>query len=313
VSILITNYNGRRLLEANLPPLLEALEAVAFETEVLVVDDCSTDGSPEFLAQRFPQVICHVMAQNMGQNEALNEGLSRARYPLVYLMNNDIVAREGFLEPLVEHFSDPDIFAVGSKALDPDGRSIFSRMGVGFGLGRIRILRNTDGGAQREASLTLFASAGHGLFDKQKLLDLGGFDRLFRPIYMEELDVCWLAWASGWKVLYEPASVIIHDHQSTMRSLWRRGVIERTLRRNEWLFNWKNIHDPALSLAHAMFLPLLLVAAPFTGRVNLTLSFFQALGRLGALRESRRKAKALRSLSERQIISSIMETQKESF
>lgn len=304
---MITNYNGRRLLEANLPPLLDALEAVDFETEVLVVDDASGDGSPEFLAERFPQVTCHVMPRNMGQNEALNEGLARARLGLVYLMNNDIVAREGFLEPLVEHISDPDVFAVGSKALDPEGRSIFSRMGADFGLGRIKILRNTDGGGQREASPTLFASAGHGLFDKKKLLELGGFDRLFRPIYMEELDVCWLAWARGWKVLYEPASVIIHDHQSTMKSLWRQGVIERTLRRNEWLFNWKNIHDPMLFLAHVFFVPLLLVAAPFAGRVNLSLSFFQALGRLGALRESRLRAKADRKLSERQIIGRVME------
>ena len=274
VSVVIPSFNGRRLLEANLPPLLAALEASPFPTELVVVDDGSTDGTPAFLAEKYPHVTCLARTDNVGFGRAVNAGLAQARYSLVYLLNNDIVVRKEFLEPLVAHFVDTDVFAVCSKALDPKGRTIFSRMGIAFEQGRLKLQRNDDGGTLHAAAPTLLASGGHGLYDKAKLLAFGGFDILYHPFYIEDVDRCWQAWAAGWRVVYELASVIVHDHQSTIGSIWSRGLIERTHRRNEWLFTWKHLNDWGLWLQHVLFVPLLLLAAPFAGRINLTLSFF---------------------------------------
>ena len=308
VSIIIPSFNGRLLLEANLPPLLEALETSPLPTEVVVVDDGSSDDTPAFLSEKYPEVTCLALPTNVGFGQAVNRGLAQARHPLVYLLNNDIIVRKGFLEPLVAHFADPEVFAVCSKALHPDGRPMFSRMGMAFEQGRLKLQRNDDGGTLEKAAPTLFASGGHGLFDKAKLLSFGGFDALFHPFYMEDVDRGWQAWAAGWKVVYEPASVVIHDHQSTIGSRWSRGTIERIHRRNEWLFNWKHLNDKGLWLGHVLFVPLLLVLAPLTGRINLTLSFFQALSHLGALRQARREVRSTRQLSEREVIRRIKAT-----
>lgn len=308
VSVIIPSYNGRGLLESNLPALVEALASSSIETEVIVVDDGSNDDTPELLAGKYPQVACLALAENVGFGRAVMEGIARARYRLAYLMNNDIVATGGFLEPLVAHFDDPEVFAVGSQALNPNGRSIFSRMGIAFEQGRLKIRRNDDSGALTEPAPTLFASAGHGMFDKDKLLTLGGFDSLYYPFYMEDADLCWRAWAAGWRVVYEPSSVVIHDHQSTIGVMWSRGAVERIHRRNEWLFNWKNLSDRGFFLRHLLAVPVLVFLGPLTGRTNLTLSFFQALGRLGPLKESRRRARASRRLSEREIIDRVMES-----
>ena len=293
VSVVIPSFNGRRLLEANLPPLLESLEASPFPTELVVVDDGSTDGTPAFLAETYPQVVCVALPANVGSLGAKNECLAHARYPYVCMLDNDIVVPKGFLEPLAAHFADPEVFAVCSKALDPAGRPF-------------KLRRNDDRGTLSTAAPTVFALGGQSLFDKAKLLSFGGFDVLYEPAYMEDVDSSWQAWAAGWRVVYEPASVIVHDHLSTMGKIWSRGIRERLHRRSEWLFTWKHLNDWGLWLQHVLFVPLLLLAAPFTGRLNLTLSFFQALGHLGAVREARRQARATRHLSEREIIRRVM-------
>lgn len=306
VSVVIPSFNGRRLLEANLPPLLAALEASPFPTELVVVDDGSTDGTPAFLAETFPQVVCVALPANVGVIGAKNEGLAHARYPYVCILDNDIVVPKGFLEPLAAHFADPEVFAVCSKALDPAGRPIASRMGIAFEQGRLKLQRNDDRGTLSTAAPTVFALGGQSLFDKAKLLSFGGFDVLYEPSYMFGVDSSWQAWAAGWRVVYEPASVIVHDHLSTMGNIWSRGIRERLHRRSEWLFTWKHLNDRGLWLQHVLFVPLLLLAAPFAGRINLTLSFFQALAHLGAVREARRRAQATRRLSEQEIIRRVM-------
>ena len=306
VSVVIPSFNGRRLLEANLPPLLAALEASPFPTELVVVDDGSTDGTPAFLAEKYPHVTCLARTDNVGFGRAVNAGLAQARYSLVYLLNNDIVVRKEFLEPLVAHFVDTDVFAVCPKALDPAGRPIHTRMGIAFEQGRLKLQRNDDRGTLSTAAPTMFALEGASLFDKAKLLSFGGFDVLYEPAYMEDVDSSWQAWAAGWRVVYEPASVIVHDHLSTMGNIWSRGIRERLHRRSEWLFTWKHLNDRGLWLQHVLFVPLLLLAAPFAGRINLTLSFFQALAHLGAVREARRRAQATRRLSEQEIIRRVM-------
>jgi glycosyltransferase involved in cell wall biosynthesis len=105
LTVIVPSYNGRHLLEVNLPPLLEAFKVTSFPTEVVIVDDCSTDGITAFKAERHPQVVCFTLPFNVGCVEAKNAGLARARYPLVYILDNDITVMKGFLEPLVAHFT----------------------------------------------------------------------------------------------------------------------------------------------------------------------------------------------------------------
>ena len=69
-----------------------------------------------------------------------------------------------------------------------------------------------------------------------------------------------------------------------------------------------HLSDKGMWLMQALFVPLLILAAPVTGRINLTLSFFQALAHIGTLRQARQEARATRRLSEREVMDRIMAT-----
>src|SRR5262249_1723097 len=88
-SIVIPNWNGRDLLEKYLPSILAAAEQVP-GTEVIVVDDASTDGSPQLVLERFPQVRLIAMDENLGFGGGSNRGFEHARNDIVVLLNSDM-------------------------------------------------------------------------------------------------------------------------------------------------------------------------------------------------------------------------------
>ena len=61
-----------------------------------------------------------------------------------------------------------------------------------------------------------YGGGGSCAFDRSKFLELGGFDELLAPFYLEDTDLGYLAWKRGWKVLYQPASVVYHEHRGTI-------------------------------------------------------------------------------------------------
>src|SRR5581483_11255699 len=73
--------------------------------------------------------------------------------------------------------------------------------------------------------------------------ELGGFDELLAPFYLEDTDLGYLAWKRGWKVLYQPRSVVWHEHRGTIGKRFRDEQIQAVLKKNYLLFCWKNIHQ----------------------------------------------------------------------
>ena len=65
-------------------------------------------------------------------------------------------------------------------------------------------------------SIRVFTGGGSSAFDRRKFLELGGFDHLYRPFYYEDTDLGFMAWKRGWKVLYEPGSIVFHEHRGTI-------------------------------------------------------------------------------------------------
>jgi glycosyltransferase involved in cell wall biosynthesis len=84
-------------------------------------------------------------------------------------------------------------------------------------------------------------------------LELGGFDELLKPFYLEDTDLGYMAWKRGWKVLYQPASVVYHEHRGTIGKRFSQGYIESVLKKNFILFAWKNIHDWRMLCSHFFF------------------------------------------------------------
>ena len=150
--------------------------------------------------------------------------------------------------------------------------------------------------------LVPFVPTSHAAYSRQKLLSLGGFDDLYRPIYWEDVDLCYRAWQRGWRVIVEPSSVADHALQGTTRRIYSPLAIQSIYWKNRFLFIWKNIRDKTFIMEHLACLPFLLLGLPAVRGRAVLKGFAGALGQLGeALRKRRREAgEAL--VSDRQIL-----------
>jgi GT2 family glycosyltransferase len=137
-------------------------------------------------------------------------------------------------------------------------------------------------------STCFFALGGQAVFSRSKYLEIGGFDELFWPLYHEDIDLSYRAWRRGWRVLYEPRSVIHHLGAQTSSKEYKSDEIRTVVTQNMFLFQWKNIDDPAMRAAHWAWLPLRLARAAVMGDVP----FLQGFGRAWARRKYAALARA---------------------
>lgn len=300
VSVVIPAYNSRELLAANLPALLEATRGRT-GVEAIIVDDGSMDGTSEFLASRFPEVRLIALASNQGAARARNAGVAAATGDLLYFLDSDARVRAGFLDPVLEGFSDPSVFAVGSREVSPEtgGKLIVPIPFFRFGLfGHRYVTRDVAG----RSFPVPFVPTSHAAFSREKLLALGGFDHLFRPLYWEDVDLCYRAWRRRWRVIIEPASVVEHALQGTTRRIYSRVAIQTIYWKNRFLFIWKNIRDGALVAEHLACLPLLLAGLPLVKGRAVLRGFAGALGQLGEALGKRRADAGGPAVTDREIL-----------
>ncbi len=250
-SVVIPNWNGRDLLEKYLPPLVRAMAGHP-DNEILVVDNGSTDGSAAFVREHFPQVRVLALPENLGFGGGSNAGIRAAKNDIVVLLNSDMRVAEDFLQPLLEGFRDPQVFAVSCQIFFSDPQKRREETGLTQGWwenGMLRVRHREDGRVDRLFPC-FYGGGGSCAFDRRKFLELGGFDELLRPFYLEDTDLGYRAWKRGWKVLYQPASHVWHEHRGTIGRTFSRGYIENVIRRNFVLFAWKNIHEPGRLAGH---------------------------------------------------------------
>jgi GT2 family glycosyltransferase len=296
-SIVIPTWNGRHHLEANLPSVLAAVEGNPGH-EVIVVDNGSDDGTVEFLEKRFPSVRVLAFSTNLGFGGGSNAGVREARNDVVVLLNDDMRVEPDFLEPLLEGFSDPRVFAVTAQIFFSDPAKRREETGLAHGLwlnGRLHLRHLIDEQVDRLFP-TFYAGGGSTAYDRRKFLELGGFDPLLEPFYYEDTDVSYMAWKRGWVVLYQPHSVVYHEHRGTIGKTFSAGYIQAIVERNQLLFLWKNIHGKGRLASNLFWLyvgfwiRLLTGPSPLRPGVRSTL---RALAHLGHLLRARRLAHKL--------------------
>jgi len=259
VSVVIPSWNGRAHLEANLASVVAALAGNPHH-EILVVDNASGDGTADYVAREFPEVRVLTQKRNLGFGAGSNAGFQAARNDVVVLLNNDMRVEAGFLEPLLEGFREPNVFAVTSQIFFSDPNKRREETGLASGRwenGRLHLAHRVDEEID-ELFPTFYAGGGSSAYDRAKFLELGGFDELFAPFYVEDVDLSYLAWKRGWKILYQPLSVVYHEHRGTIGKKFSSSYIERTVHKNNLLFAWKDIHAPGMLAAHFCWLYLTL-------------------------------------------------------
>jgi GT2 family glycosyltransferase len=214
-SVVVPNLNGAHLLE----PCLEALaRQTRAPTEVIVVDNGSTDDSVGLVRRRFPAVRLLTFPENRGFAAAMNAGIAEATAGLVAFLNNDAVPESAWLEELagcVERH--PAAAAATSKLLlaDEPGRLD----GAGDGLTRsflpyARGHGQPDDGRFADEIEVFGASGAAALWRGPVLRELGGFDERFFAYY-EDVDLSFRARLRGYEIWYAPSAVVRHARGGT--------------------------------------------------------------------------------------------------
>jgi GT2 family glycosyltransferase len=253
VTIQILNWDGKHLLQEFLPGVVQA----AGNHRVVVVDNGSRDGSVEFVKETFPAVDVVHLDHNYGFAIGNNLGIDRTDTDVVVLLNNDMAVEPGFLDPLLAPLSDPSVFAVAARVMVPDPAKAHHETGKTCG----RFERGMfylwhapvePGGGNQPV---FWAGGGACALDRRKFRELGGFDRLYHPFYVEDADLSYQAWKRGWKSLLAPESLAVHRHRGTSGPRFGHVFVDNTTRRNLFLLVWKNLTDLKMLLEHCLQLP----------------------------------------------------------
>jgi O-antigen biosynthesis protein len=259
-TIQILNWDGMDLLAQNLPSVVAAAREAGGGHHVVVVDNGSTDGSVAFVRKHFPEVEIVELDRNYGFVEGNDRGINRAETDVVVLLNNDMTVDRHFLAPLLEGFIDDSVFAVTSQIFFEDS----SRHRAETGKTRGRFERgfftvwhaDVDDSDQLRPVIPVFwAGGGSCAIDKAKYLEVGGLDDLYHPFYVEDTDLSYQAWKRGWKCLLAPSSRVVHKHRATSSRKFSTEFVDNTIRRNLYLFIWKNVTDRSMLLEHILNLP----------------------------------------------------------
>lgn len=183
------------------------------ETEVVVVDNASTDQTKAVLAHLENVVRVIRNEENRGFVDACNQGAAAARGKYLLFLNNDTMVQPGWLNHLVETIeANPEHGAVGSMFLYHDG-SIQEAGGIVWRNGEAHHYgwrASPDDRRFNFAREVDYCSAASLLIKKQIFERLGGFDRRFVPAYYEDIDLCFGVRSLGYKVIYQPMSRLLH-------------------------------------------------------------------------------------------------------
>jgi GT2 family glycosyltransferase len=234
VSVAIPTYNGRELLEGALPSLFR--QTIAGRLHVIVVDDCSTDGTVEWLGEHWPDVEVVSHARNLGVTRSLRDCLAAATGEHVVLLNNDVELEPDCLERLVDELDrEPRAATSCPKLLDFHRRERLDGAGdiyTWFGMPGRRGHGELDSGQYDLPEEVLGPCAAVAVYRRSAIADVGSFDEDFFSYY-EDVDWSLRARLAGYTCRYVPGAVAYHMGGATMGKayrdftryqLWRNGI-----------------------------------------------------------------------------------------
>jgi len=223
LSIVIICWNDLKVIQDCLKSIYA--ETAAFDFEVIVSDNGSTDLSIPFIKEHFPRVRIIENGANLGFAKGNNAGIRAAQGDYVLILNPDTIIHRKSLEKLVDYAErHPEAGAFGCRVLNRDGsyqisarplpsvrRYLVSALCLRF-LGRFSEIFGSDtyvgwsGRTEREIG---YQSGCCVMLRRGLLNQLNGFDERFF-YHSEETDLCFRVWKAGWRILFCPDAEITH-------------------------------------------------------------------------------------------------------
>ena len=215
ISIIIPHLNGRHHLD-------DCLQSLRRQTwrdfEALLVDNGSTDGTQDYVAENYPEVKLIQLPENRGFTGACNAGWQAARGEIIILLNNDTEADPRWLAEVMAAFDrHPRAGSIASKMLLFDRRDHLHTAGDFYrvdGIPGNRGVWQADMGQFDQEEMVFSACGGSSAYRRALLDEIGFLDDDFF-FSCEDVDVGWRANLAGWEVWYAPTAVIYHKLKAT--------------------------------------------------------------------------------------------------
>lgn len=245
ISIIIVNWNTKYFLSQSIESIKTHTKKVSYQ--IIVVDNFSSDGSPEMMEKEFPEVTLIKNRKNEGFGRANNQGLAKARGKYILFLNSDVAVKENCLDRMLDFMEkNPEVGASSCTLTFPDGslqpscrrfpsfKVFFSMMiGLRYFFPNLKIFKeylmlDWDHSDVRDVDQIM----GSFMFVRRDVLDrVGSFDERYW-MYFEEVDLCLRIKRSGWKIVHYPYARAVH-FLSKSSEQWgkmkRREEFERSL------------------------------------------------------------------------------------
>ena len=224
VSAVIVTYNSRDEIGACLDSFSRYTSRDT--CEVVVVDNCSSDGTAEFVESAYPWVRVVRSARNAGLSAGVNTGVAASSGEFVALINPDVRFEADVLSPLAAYLREhPDVGVVAPKLLNDDGTlqlscrafpgystvlfnrySLLTRLMPGNRRSRDYLMSDFDHASIRDVD---WVSGAALMFPRRVFDELGGWDEGFF-LFNEDVDFCRRVHDAGYRVVYDPEAVVYH-------------------------------------------------------------------------------------------------------
>lgn len=235
LSIIIVSYNTLQFVDACLSSIVR--QAFRHNLEIIVVDNCSSDGSVGHIRQKFPQITLIENPANMGFAAANNMGIRQAKGEYILLLNSDTELIDNGLDTLIDVMGNrPDVAVVACRLLNTDGTTqtslrrfphlLSAYMDALFipslavhirALGKMTLL-DADLGTEHDVQ----QPSGAFLMIRASVIEqIGVLDEHFF-MYYEDVDYCKRVIDAGYRIVYYPAVAVTHHAGKTFsRHRWK--------------------------------------------------------------------------------------------
>lgn len=234
--IIIISYNTQKLTLECIKSIYNT--AIEIVNDIIVVDNCSVDGSIEAINKEFPEVKLIANSQNLGYAKSVNIGVSASSSEYFIISNSDVIYKENSIYEIIKYLNQNHKVAVcGPRQLYPNGMYQYSYgdfPGISFGLKKIFLLNHlfewidkkkwNNGG--KKIKKVAYVDGAVMAINRKAFDEAIGFDEDYF-FYTEEADFCYRVQKIGWKIVHNPNSVVLHYRGATDE---KKGFSENRLR-----------------------------------------------------------------------------------
>lgn len=251
LSIVIITKDTRELLEGLLGSIEKDASLRSFGTEIIIIDNASTDGTGDLVKGSFPGAGYVRNDHNRGFAASVNQAAALARGRYILLLNSDTLLIEGEIAKMIAGAGQiADLAVMGPQLVYEDlsvQRSVAAIPGLAAELLPGSHPVNHSGPDSGRATFrdveSLIGAAI--MIRKDAFDDLNGFDERFF-FFLEETDFCLRARLKGYRVVFFPAARIVHFQGGTVRKTWVKGRMEYNISLRKFI---KKHHGPVYALA----------------------------------------------------------------